>query len=521
MRITRWPVAVTAVLGVTLAGCGDPAPGTLASGTTAEAPALRIVTSFAVENLDPIDQGFWMPEFGVAETPMRALPDGDLAPWGVESLEQVDDTTWTLTLREGVTFQNGKPLDAAALAATMSRQLAESASAQAGLPGASVAATGPDQVTLTTEAPEATVPHVLADESAFPIYDVELVESVGDDHDALAGAGIYTGPYAVRSLDDRRLELDAHPGHWAGTPPLPGVEVRFVTDPQARVLAVQNDEADIALYVPTDVADVLDDDDRAFFVTPERGTGTVTMPLNIDRAPFDELAVRRAFILGVDYESLAGEVLPGAYDVATSMYPPLYPFADDTLRTDPQAAAALLDEAGWEPGADGARVRDGERLRVVLLTYPQQPDTGSFAVAVQAQLGALGFDVSIRQVDDINAALGETEDWDTALWFSGTAGFTGSTEPFLRRHLVTDGDRNYGGVSDPELDALTEQLGATFDEAERAELLSRIQEVATVEQAYLTVAGHKRFPVVVGPGWRDYQPSNSLNHVTADTRPDA
>lgn len=424
-----------------------------------------------------------------------------------------------LTLRPNVTFQNGKPVDAAALAATMTRQLTLSASVKAVLDGATVAVTGERQVTLTTPTPDASVPHALANESVFPIYDVAAVEAVGEDYAKLAGAGIYTGPYAVRSLDAQRMELDAFAGHWAGVPPLPGVTVRFVIDAQARILGVQNGETDLALYVPTDAKRVLEGNPAAVFVTPEAGTETATLLTNLKRAPFDDPAARRALSLGIDYTSIATDVLAGAYDVAEGMYPTVYPFAVKNQRTDTAAAGTLLDGAGWVRGADGVRSKDGAPLRMVLITYPQQPDTQTMAIAVQAQLAPLGFAVEIRQVEDTNAYLTDSPDWDAAVLFSGTASFTGAPEPFLRRYLAAGGDRNYGGVSDPTLDALTGQLRATFDDAPRAELLARIQQIVIADQAYIGVIAVKRFPVVAAPAWRGYRPSTSLNHVTADTRP--
>ncbi|WP_300007702.1 ABC transporter substrate-binding protein [Pseudonocardia sp.] len=516
-RITRLAAAVLSA--AVLAACG--APPTQAPSAGAPAGPLRIATSFTIDSMDPIQEGFWMPEFGVAETPMRVTPDGELEPWLIAGLDRSDERTWVLTLRPDVTFQNGTPLDAAAFAASMTRQLIESPSAQAQLAGATAAASGELEVTLTTPTPDASVPHALANEAVFAIYDSATVQAAGEDVASLVGAGIYTGPYAVRALDEQRVELDAFAGHWAGPPPLPGVTVRFVADAQARILAVQNGETDLALYVPTDAKQVLEGDPSAVFVTPERGTGTATLMINLQREPFADPAARRALSLGIDYAQIATEVLDGAYDVAQSLYSTVHDFAVPNQRTDTAAATALLDGAGWLPGADGVRAKDGTPLRMVLLTYPQQPDTQTMAIAVQSQLAPLGFAVQIRQVEDVNAALADDPDWDAAVVFNGTAGFTGSPEPFLRRYLVTGGDRNYGGVADPELDELTARLGATFDEAARADLLARIQEIVITERTYLGVLAVKRFPVVAAPEWAGYEPSNSLNHVTADTRPGA
>lgn len=515
---TRRAIAV-AVMGcaLALAACGGSQPS---STTTADEP-LRIVTSFAVGSLDPIEEGFWMPEYGVAETPMRRGKDGQIEPWAIAALDQANPTTWKLKLRPDVTFQNGTPLDAEALLALMRHQLAKSSSAQSVLEGARVRKSAADEITLQTRAPDAAVPDYLSDEGVFAIYDVAAVEAAGKDVASLAGEGIYTGPYAVKSLDAQQMVLERYDGYWQGRPPLPGVTVRFVVDAQARILAVRNGEADLALYPPTEAKKTLEGSDQAFYRTPPKDQANITMPFNLRRAPFDDVRVRRAFLLGIDYDAIANEVLDGAYDVATGMYPSWATFAVKNLKTDPAAAARLLDEAGWKPGGDGIRVKDGRPLRVRYLTYPQQPDTRAVAIAIQSELKAVGFDVLVRQVEDVTAAFKEPGGWETGGTFDGTLGFYGAPEPFLRRYLVTKGSDNYGQIADPALDRLIGRLAQTFDPDARAAVLADIQRIVIERQAYLGFPTFKRFPVIAGPAYRDYEPSPSLNHVTFETAPDA
>jgi len=158
-----------------------------------EFPPLRIVTSFRINSLDPVPQGFWMPEFGVAELLLQFRADGQYHPWLLESLEQVDELTWRLTLRPGITFQNGKPLDAAALSALIERQLALSPSAQGEMPAGSTVAIVDDlTVDLMTPVPSTTIPSALSSEGVFPVYDVAAVEAVGDNFEQLAGTGFYS-----------------------------------------------------------------------------------------------------------------------------------------------------------------------------------------------------------------------------------------------------------------------------------------------------------------------------------------
>ena len=499
-----------------LASCQRRAVDPQVSATT-----LRMVTSFKINNLSPTDpRSFLLPEFGVAELPLRLDAAGQLQPWLLESYAQIDARNWRLTLRPKVIFQNGKPLAATAMAAAMNRQLATSASTKATLPGAKVVTTGEREVTLTTAQPDATVPNALADELVFPIYDVECVEAAGNDASKLIGSGCFTGPYNVISLDEREMRMVRFAGHWRGQPPLTEVSLRFVNDPQARILAVQNDEADIALYPPSEAQRMLAGRNDAFFKVSAQSFGGPRLLLNVRRAPFDELAVRRAFSLSLNYQSLANDVLDGISETATGFYPPVWSWAVQNQKTDVNEARRLLDAAGWVANGTEARVKNNVPLEITLLVYPQQPDFAPLATAMQAQLREAGFRVQIRQVEDINAAMRDGTTWHAAFHSPGLVTTGGAPDPFLREPLTSKGERNFGGVNDAELDRLVKELSLTFDPPHRAALLARLQQIVIAERVYEVRPVFMRSRVVVGRRWQNYQPSPQLHHITYETRSD-
>jgi peptide/nickel transport system substrate-binding protein len=524
-----WPIQSRAICGAILllvAACSRPD-----LSVDPAAPRLRLVTSFRINSLVPTDpRSYFLPEFGIAELLVRLDAEGRLQGWLLESFAPEDERNWRLVLRRGVRFHNGRPLDATALAASMNRQLEQSASAAATLPGARVRVAGEYEVVLTTIAPDATVPNALADELVFPVYDVEAVEAPDGGYAAgLLGSGCYTGPYRVVSLDEREMRMVRFDGYWRGRPPLAEVSVRFVLDAQARVLAVQNDEADIALYPPSEAQRMLAGRSDAFFVAGRRSHGGPRLLLNVRRPPFDDLLVRRAFGLGIDYESLATDVLEGIAETATGFYPSVWPWAVANQKTDLDEARRLLDEAGWRTLDGGVREKGSERLEVTLLVYPQQPDFAALATAIQAQLREIGFRVQIRQVEDINAAMregrasatsGGFSAWHAAFNSPGLVTTGGAPDPFLHESLTSRGERNYGGVNDPELDAMVDELGRSFNAARRALLLGRIQQIVIAERVYEVRPVFLRPRVVVGRRWRTYQPSPQLHHITYETRPD-
>lgn len=522
MRLTRLPLrraVLAAALPLLLTGCattgGAAPPGEAAPAT------LTLATGFAIDDLDPLENGYWGPEFGYVELLMRPERGGEPSPWVLSGLENPEPLTWVLTLNEGISFQNGAALDGEALAALLTYQLTGSPDFAAALPGATVAATGPLEATLTTTRPAPNVPALLADESMVPVYDVAAYQAhvaSGAPAADLVGAGLFTAPYVVDSLDGESMQLSPNPAYWDGAPALEDLTVRFVPEVSARIQAVQAGEADIALYPPTASAQTLDGRSDSYFVTGEPTGPTFVLEFNQRAAPFDDPLVRRAVYAAVDYDQLADEVMNGLYSPAIGLYDDARPWAEKTQVTDAAQAGALLDQAGWTREGDGPRTRDGAPLAFTMLSYPQQPDSGTLALAVQSQLAAQGVAVEITQVPDITSVVEQPTGWQASVRGNGFISFGGDYVTPLVNSLRTGGPSNYTGVADPELDALIDRLGVELDTTARDDLLRRIQ-LRVAGNGYLGYLGIRLPAVVAGPAWRGYPVPISNLWVDATTAP--
>jgi peptide/nickel transport system substrate-binding protein len=481
---------------------------------------LRMATSFQIRSMDPVEQGFWMQEFGQGELLMQFQPDGTITPWLAESLEREGDLTWILTIRDGVTFQNGRPMDVPAVLEAIAYHRERNPGTQAVLPeAATFTQTGPREITVETGVPVPELPSILAHEGRLMILDVGPVLAAGEDWEALEGAGIHTGPYRLVDLDDRRMIAERFEGYWRGTPAMAGVELRFVPDASARILAVQNGEVDIALYPPISAAPV-------FAVTPNvnlalgaPSTGGFLAAMDVSDGAFEEIAVRRAVMLAVDYEELARDVFHGAKLPATGLYNPRFPWAVENYRHDVTEANAILDAAGWLREGD-TRTRDGETLAVTILIYPQQPDLVPLSTAMQAYLAEIGIVSEIVSVDNITEATArDLVPWDLALVAAGTA-TVGAVSDFLNRYVACGGDRNYGGYCNERVEELIARLDVTVEEDARHEMLREIQRVLVEEDPYVFNATILIERALVSDAWSNYVPAVAWNHVKWDTAPD-
>lgn len=493
--------------------------GTGRADDSGETPtSITLATGFAIDDIDPMTNGFWVIEFGGAELLMKPILNEEPQPWLLEDLQNTDDHTWVLSIDPAATFQNGNPLDGTALAAVMNYSL-DNVAGLGPLAGTTIEATGDREVTMTTPTPVPNMPYLLADESKFVIFDLAAYQATNGDVDALYDAKIYTGPYVVDTLDTQTMKMSANADYWGGTPPLESVTVKFIEEVQARILAVQNGEADLALYPPTDAAKTLDGREDSYWVTGTPKGPTFQFRLNQKAGPFTDPNVRKAVLSAIDYDELADDVMGGLYEVTEGMYAPSAPYYTKMFGTDVDAAQDLLTEAGWTPGADGNLTKDGQPLTLTVLTYPQQPDSDTLALALQSQLGDIGIAVDIQQVPDLDDAEQDPSvTWDAAVHGNGSTSFSGDPTTTLQSTFKSNGVGNFTGIADPALDALIDQYATTMDAAQRDTVLEQIQ-TTIADNAYMGWLGMRVPGVVVGPGWQDYQVPTANLWVDSSTKP--
>jgi peptide/nickel transport system substrate-binding protein len=503
--MARVCTALMAVVGLALSGCAT--AGVTAGQGSGGLTSLRIATSFAINNLDPLQNGFWGSEMGFGDLLMKPDGDGKLSPWLLQSLARTSADVWTLTLRPGIRFQNGDRLDAAALAQTMNYMLANNTALEPELPGAKVAATGPLIVTLTTAQPTASVPSLLANEAMFDIFDTPVYLRLKANPNSLVAARIYTGPYMVTSLTPEQMVMKPNPYYYGPKPKLQQVAVLFIADAQARIDAVERGEADLALYPPEAAARQLRGSSQAYFLTQQPGHayGGFQLVMNFRSGPLSDVAVRKALQHGINYEQISQQVMGGYYDTPVGLYPASLPYTLHLQYTDTALARSELQNDGWVPGPGGIRVKDGQQLEFTLLTYPQQPDTAPIALAMQSQLRTIGINMQIRQVDDIDTVVQQPTGWQAALDGNTAMDWTDSdpVEPLIA-YYTTGGDDNNGGINDPQVNQIAAELEASTSTSRTDALLEQAQRVIVEQNAWSIWVGYKRDAVVASPQLRHY-----------------
>ena len=388
-----------------------------------------------------------------------------------------DQVTWRFHIREGVTFQNGNVCDAEAVVSSIKRSLEVNERGQTNLKLANVEADG-DWVVFTTEEPYGAFLANLT-EPLFVIVDTSA------DTSTFGEKPICTGPYMVTAFEpDVSFDAVAYDGYWGGKPGLDSITCYDLPDDNSRAMALQSKELDMMQRVAgTDLP--IFTGDSEYEVQMATGTRVRFLFMNAKAEPFNDENIRHAFNAAVNYDAIAAVVGAGVSGVG-SPFPPSASFYNDLERAtyDPAAAADYLEKAGYtDTDGDGFVDKDGEKLTVYILMSSggSSGDDTTLAELVQSQAKESGIDVQIRNTENVSDTRNAGDfqlvfaNWQTLS--------TGDPQWFLDQVYKTDATDNYGGYSNPDVDALIDKLSVTFDVDERMDIAKQASQLI-IDDAY-------------------------------------
>ncbi len=320
--------------------------------------------------------------------------------------EAADGMSWTFEIKPGVTFHNGEPLTAAAIVAWLGF-FADSDNAFTTQSIAKAEATGEMTVTLTMKNPDPNLLFNLAS-STMGVIEPKAYVAMGEDYGVTDAVG--TGPFKMESFaigsetvlvrnDDYTWGSDLADNK--GPAKISRITLREIAEDSTAFLELKTGGVDMLMSVPTDFLGELAKEPAISTLTLP-GLEVVYMPINVTKAPFDDIKVREAVAFAVNQQEILDAVYGGVGAVANqfliSSLPESQVDPKYLISYDPAKSAALLEEAGWVMGADGVRAKDGAPLTISLWT---QSD-GSFrrlAEVVQAELKAVGVAAEITTFD--------------------------------------------------------------------------------------------------------------------------
>ena len=315
---------------------------------------------------------------------------------------------------------------------------------------------------------------------------------------------VVSGPYRLGELrENRSLALERRPDWWAAARPanrglwnFDTVEWRFFASRENAWEAFRKGIVD-AFAVYTASTWVLDARGERFdkgwivrrAVRNRKPVGFQGFALNLRRAPFDDVRVRRALALLLDRASFNRSLMFGQYFLHRSYWEDLWdeahPCPNELLGFDPDRAAALLDEAGWtRDPATGRRTKDGRELAVRFLSNSSTSD--KFLARWRVALEAQGVALKVER-KDWAAWMRDMDEYDfDVTWCAWSSGLEKDPEGMWSGAQAAEkGGNNITGFADPRVDALIDAQRTELSLERRNDICREIDAILAEAVPYI------------------------------------
>ncbi|MFC3456299.1 ABC transporter substrate-binding protein [Amycolatopsis speibonae] len=493
-----------------VAGCGGGEPG---AARLAQGGTFRQVLGLEIPNFHPYrDQvaavySSLLYDSLVNVTPGKKVVSGLAAKWNATT------TSAEFALRDDVTCSDGTPLRPADVANALNHQrdpaLAPAAAAALATvpPFTATADDAAKTVTIRMAAPYSFIVRSLG---TRPIVCPKGIAEPASFEKVSAGTGPYVlaqyasgGPYR---LDVRKGYRWGPDGARTDEPGVPASIILSVV-PTPATAANQLIAGDVDAFYTPDPDSVRAPGPEVTKVDVPAVTGMGSFNQRPGRVTGDPL-VRKALLAAVDPGQAAAVATGGKGGPARTVMSPAAFCSGDTVSAnrpghDFAEATRLLDQAGWAPGVDGVRVRDGKRLRLKVVTFATSAQLRSTAEFLAGEWKKLGAEAVVEEVTVLAfiTVTQQSGDWELALGAGVTGSLPADAAPFFSGPIPPQG-RNAGAIDNPEYLRLIGQAASVPDEAScpvwreaEAALVKRADVFAVAETTAIWFARKARFEV--------------------------
>ncbi len=403
-----------------------------------------------------------------------------------ESWESPDPQTIIFTLRPDLTFSDGSPLTAEDVVFTYQTILDPDFNApQRALytPIESIEALDERTVQFNLSAPYAPLLSYLD----MGIVSKAAVEGGTD----IALDPVGAGPMKLVAWNSGSdIELQANENYWGTAPEIENVTLQIIGDNSARAQAFEAGDLDV-IQSPLSPQDIerLAGDDR-FGNAIMAGLGVTYLNFNVSDPLLSDPQMRQAFAMLVDQDTIVNQIYQGVDEVAHSVLLPTSWAFDESISQpvfDPAGAVEKFAELGWtDTNGDGILDKDGEPLTVVLSTHSEDPNRVQSVEYLQAVFQSAGVDAEIQISDWPSFSTNYVQQGQHQIALLGWLNIV-DPDRLLYAQLTTGGSTNWGGYSNPDVDALLEEGRSSLDQAERASAYQGAAEILAEELPYYII----------------------------------
>ena len=420
----------------------------------------------------------------------RLGPDGTVLPDLAESWEVSPDArVYTFHLRRGVTWHDGIAFTADDVIFTWSalRDPDFKSEPSLGQFWQQVECAKKDDLTVVCELPQSFAPFLAyATIGILPRHRLEGLSAEGLFIAPFNEQPIGTGPFILRALDSQRALLQSNPSYHWGEPAIAEIELRFFPDYPSAASALRDGQVQGLFLGPEVSPDILEqlEQDKDLQRLASRRNSYTLLYLNTRTPPLDDSSVRQALLYALDREVIIADRLDGRALLADSpIVPGTWAYNQDVriYRHDPQRALFLLEEDGWQVNSRGALEKEGEELRLALLT-DNDPERVAIGQEITRQLRAIGVDASLQSP----TASELVRDFllphhFQAVIYGWDQGYDPDPYPAWHSSQAQERGLNLAGYSDEYLDRVLSQARQTSDLEQRKALYREFQQIFAEE----------------------------------------
>ncbi len=451
-------------------------------------------TAYGVEmgnaGLNPHDNysGWSAVRYGVGETLFKFTDTMELESWLAAGYEQVDEYTVKINLRDNVYFSSGRKLDGAAVKECLEDLIAVHDRAAGDLKIKEIVAYEQSIEIISEEKAPALLNYLSDPYGAI----IDMQYGVTSDKN-VAG----TGPYIAKKVTDTEINLVKNTNYWAGDVNVDEVNIRAVTDGDTLTMALQSGQLD-SVQGLSYASLSLFEDNPSYKVSSVDTSRTFFAAINYETEILRDINVRKAIAMGIDKESFTSVLLNGNGTPAIGPFPSNFTFGDNAITApeyNPEQAKKLLAEAGWiDSDGDGYADKNGQKLSIRWLTYPNRQELPLLAEFAQSTLKNIGIDVTINSTANHLDFIDKGE-WDVYASAFVTAP-TGDPAYFFTTHALSNSAKNRGHYYNSELENLAGQLAGEFDMTKRSDLAVKMEQLILDDGAFI-FASHLKMSFVM------------------------
>ena len=429
--------------------------------------------------------------YGVGETLFKYSDTMELEPWLAESYENVDELTWKINLKDGITFTSGRKLDGEAVKECIEHLVAVHKRAAGDLNIERVEAEA-DTVIITTAKPVPALINYLSDPYGCII---DMQAGITDEGNVSA-----TGPYIAEEIvTDSGLTLVKNQNYWNGESKLDKIIVKTISDGDTLTMALQSGELNAAYGLPYSSLSLFNN--SSYTISSSETSRSFFAQMNYANVNLQDSNVRAAIAMAINKKDFTNVLLKGNGTMAEGPFPKDYTFGDSYVKAaeyNIDNARNLLAQSGWkDTDGDGYVDKNGEKLTLRWLTYPSRQELPLLAENVQASLKQIGIEVKI------NCTANHLDYVKKGEWDIYASAFvcapTGDPEYFFTTHCLKNSSKNRGGYYNEQLEQLEEQLSTTFDTEGREQLGIKMTQTILDDNAFI-FASHLKMSIVSGKG---------------------